>query len=712
MGSSPRDEATTGRRSPLRVARPPASVIAGIGITLATFAPLLVGGVVLLIDYGDYPVGPHPRLPHTAWGFPPGLTSRVPIESVVVALFRLTSFGPLRLLPMMLVAPLAGLGFARLFRSRPAAAVAATVLFSINPFVYERMLSGQVYFVFGYALLPGFLSLLMPAESGNPWRRGLLGGGVFALLIALAPHYLFIAGLLLVGVGIGAVVSHDRRSVWMVSCAAIASAALSLYWIIPGSSGDHLLSVLSASDLRAFRTAGDPRLHLIPNVAGLYGFWRQDGLPKYGFAPWPVVLALILVVVIAGVRVAARNPRQRTVSISIVVVAVTAFFLALGAQGPTGGLFTFLFDHVAVFRIMREPQKFLALLALGYAVFYGFGTEWLLGHVRSVSNRRALAVLLIAIPCVYTYTMFWGFDGNVRTAHFPASWASADALMGDKSGKVIAFPWHLYVAFPWNHDASTPNPAASYFRREVIVSPDAEQHGVSNPAVDARSRYIQFLVREGSKLRHFGNLVAPLNVKYILLSKVNDWGGYKWLYRQPDIRLVREWKDLALFENREPISQVSTLGTSITVDDWGGVVGLSDETRLTNLAVHVRNPRPGPISEPALPTPIPAAAAVAASSSAVRYKLAEAPANGYLALAEPYDHQWAYGAEHASPNLGVTNVFAVRSRTRPATIDYRRWRLVRASYIASAGLLALLMLALLIWFLTSRRRPSSATRET
>jgi hypothetical protein len=686
-----------------RWARPPASVLVGIVIAVATFAPLLARGVVLLIDFGDYPVGPHPRMPPTAWGFPPGLTSRAPIELVLVSLFRVSSLGSLRLLPMLLVAPLAGLGFARLFRSRPAAAVPATVLFSINPFVYERMLAGQVYFVFGYAVLPGFLALLVATDDAQPWRRGLLVGGMLALLIALAPHYLFIGGLLLVGVGIAALVRRDRSSLLLVAAAVLASLGLSLYWIIPGGSGRSLLGALSAGDLFAFRTAGDPRVHLLGNVAGLYGFWRQNGLPKYGFAAWPVLLVLILAVVGTGVRAGVRNPRHRTALSSLIVVAAVGFFLALGRQGPTGGLFAWFFDHVSAFRIMREPQKFVALLALGYAVFYGVGSESLLARAQSALGRRTIATLLIAIPCVYTYTMFWGLHGNVKTARFPSSWAEADRLMGNGSGKVIAFPWHLYVTFPWNHDASTPNPAASYFRREVIFSPDAEVAGVANQSADARSRYIQFLADDGSKLHHFGNLVAPLNVQYILLSKVNDWAAYKWLYQQRDVRLVHEWPDLALFENTQATSEVTAPHAAITLADWGQVVGLSEQARLTDLVVNVRDPKPGPLSTPTLPASVPVATSVRVSDHTVRYTLAQRPQTGYLALAEPYDNQWAYGSRRAAPNLGVTNVFIVRGATRPSTIDYRRWHLVGASYIASGAILALALTSLAI-----ARRPRIA----
>ena len=52
-------------------------------LALAVFAPLLGPGVVLLLDYGDYPAGPNPSLPGSVWGFPPGLTSRAPVNAML-----------------------------------------------------------------------------------------------------------------------------------------------------------------------------------------------------------------------------------------------------------------------------------------------------------------------------------------------------------------------------------------------------------------------------------------------------------------------------------------------------------------------------------------------------------------------------------------------------------------------------------------------------
>ena len=69
----------------------------------------------------------------------------------------------------------------------------AAILFTINPFVYERMANGQVYVVMGYLLLPILLGLAV-RPLGSLVATWILGGITLALDIALSIHFLFIAG--------------------------------------------------------------------------------------------------------------------------------------------------------------------------------------------------------------------------------------------------------------------------------------------------------------------------------------------------------------------------------------------------------------------------------------------------------------------------------------------------------------------------------------
>src|SRR5436853_7769774 len=107
------------RLAPARVHLPvpsPLTIWCGaLALAGVVFAPLLRSGTVFFLDYGDYPVGPHPHLSGSVWGLSPGLTSRTPITVVLVGAFRAMHWGPVRLAPLVLVPLLAALGLARLF---------------------------------------------------------------------------------------------------------------------------------------------------------------------------------------------------------------------------------------------------------------------------------------------------------------------------------------------------------------------------------------------------------------------------------------------------------------------------------------------------------------------------------------------------------------------------------------------------------------------
>jgi hypothetical protein len=575
---------------------------------------------------------------------------------------------------------------------RPVATVAATLFYAVNPFVLDRMLAGQIYFVLGYALLPVFLSLLLSEAEG--WIAPIAAGLVFALLAALAPHFVFLGGLLVAVVA--ATSLRDRRALRRTGVVLVVAAGACLYWIIPIAAHGAALASVTSTDLATFRTLPDPSFGLAANVAGLYGFWRQAWpLAKETITVWPLLLAALLVVAVIGLRAARSEGRKRLATV-LIASAVLGFLLALGDQGPTGGAFRLLFQHFPGFRVMREPEKFEAILALSYAAAFGLGVSAL---VRSATNQKAraiVAVAVLAVPCVYTFSAFWGFDGYARPEPFPASWSEASALMGSGSGKVLALPGDQYLPFPWTQERPVANPMTSFFGRDVLIDGSLHLDGLESQTNDAESEYLRFVTDHGVSSTRFGNLIAPLGVKYVLLAKTTDWARYGWLADQTDLRLVRAWPDLQLYENLEPVATAYAPAQHVTVQDWGALVGLGEHARLTDLAVSVRNPAPGPIRVPN--------ATVASTGWRTLPTYRASPVGldvgtsgtGWIALTQPYDPSWNLNGTAPIANLGVTNLFVVPAGSSTSEIRYARWPLVRAGYFLSAlGVVAALLVAAL-----------------
>jgi hypothetical protein len=688
----------------------PALIVCG-GLTIAIVAPLLHSGTLLLLDYGTYPAGPNAQLDASVWGFPPGLVTRAPVDVVLYAVFRALDWGWLRLLPFVIFAPLVWLGFRRLLGTRTLAVAAATTLFVVNPWTDDRMSAGQVYLIVGYALLPLLTSMLF-IRRARPLTHAVLTGLLFALLIALAPHFIFIAGLL-VAVALGVhLVFRDWQRAKEIGGAMIAVGAISVYWLVPALLFHPEALPVTNADLSAFATSSDARYGLGLNVLGLYGFWRPGNpLAKASLSGWPFLLLAILVLVGVGAWFAWTRMRSRSLVVVLGVTAVIAYFLALGNQGPTGGLFILLYDHVPGFAIMREPEKFSALLALAYATFFGIGVTCLAGLARRVMQRRFVTALAMAIPCVYGFTVFWGFSGYATPSVYPASWAQANSILGTGDQAVLALPWHLYLDFPWTQGRTVVNPMASYFQRPVISGDNIEAGDIETESSDPRSDYLNYLFSVGSDTTHLGRLLAPLGIRYVLLAKTDDWKDYSFLDTQSDIRVVRNWGDLTLFENMEPSPLATAPAATITVDTWGDVVGLAQETSLADYYVVVRNPGPGPIREPALVTPASSGAAPAVQlTSPVQVTLHTTGASAHIVVAEPYDSDWTVNGQHASEELGALTGFAdVPAGT--LTVTYIRWSAVRDSYIVSGGIL-LTLLALIAVPAYRRRRLRRTARQS
>lgn len=551
------------------------------------------------------------------FGLDGGLTSGVPIGIVVTTLAR--SLGEATSwLVLFCVFPVAAVGASRLTGGWRWGRLAAATLYCVNPWVFNRIYAGQIGLLFGYALLPyAVISALRatghwpgPREretrtvadvamsgaspqiaspqdttvSGGPAARirsGRFGLGPswverlspvlwWAVLTAIAPHYVWIYGLVLVAVVVVTRPFTWRLVTWLAGSTA-AMVVLLLYILLPHSA-TQLPTRVGTTSLDIYRTTPDPHLGLLPNVAALYGFWRLGArpvLPKDVVTGWPLLMAAMLVVIVTGywgvLRRAGgqstgpgdeghleRRAERRRVAWVLVVVGVAGYFLALGSQGPTGAIFRWAYDSVPFFAIMREPQKFLMLTALAYAVGLGWGVEHL-ARGRSPSRRTGqvlmAAALGIVLPLAYTPTIFDGLAGQIAPSTIPPAYHQADQLMGDGPGRILYLPWHLYEAQPFTGGRVVASPGSSLFRRYVISGDNVQVGAVQTQSTSLRGAYLTELYGAGPKLTHFGADVAPLGVKYVVLAKTVDWRSYLWLEHQHDLRLVLDDPTLMLWRN-------------------------------------------------------------------------------------------------------------------------------------------------------------------
>lgn len=716
-GSSTTDVVTTPGMSAGLTTRGRWSLAALVVVLDALIAGPLVGrGRLFLLDLGDYPIGPHPQFAPSAFGFPPGVSSRAPVEAALYWLFQSTHWEPLVLLPFVAVAPLACVGFARLFRGRVGAIAAATVLFSVNPFVYDRMANGQIYVVMGYSLLPLIMGVIVRPLASRV-ATAALGGLLFTLQVALSVHYAFITGLMIVVLAATHAL-YRRREVMIAAALSLATGlALSVYWLVPVAS-NHLvgLTKVSRADLSVFATLSDPRWGLGVNVAGLYGFWRSGApLVKDAFAAWPLVLALLLALVVLGIATLFRRGEDagRALAVTCAAIILLGVLAALGAQGPTGGLYVFLFRHLPGFKVMREPQKFAALIALGYAIGFAAGVEALAARASHVRARVVVLVALAALPVLYGYSELWGFDGYATPTTYPRDWTTAERAM-TPGATALALPWSAYLPVPWLGGDVVANPLSGYFNGPVISGDNLQAGPIETESTNPRSLFLLYALTEGPRLHDFGRDLAALGVRYVVLAKTGAWQDFNWLNRQGDLRRVFVGPTIVLYANEEAVPLAYEPRSRITVRDWGGVLALAERVPLTDYLIDVRHPRPGPLVAPpsvSIGTPRPPHVLSLARASSVEQTFTPTPDARDVVLTVPAYRGWGVAGFTTTSQFGVTVAFtrAAASPSGELTARYGPWGLVEVWDVVG-GTLLVVDVVLLGWFTRSawRRR----TRRT
>ena len=537
-----------------------ATLALGLLVAVGICWPFIGGRPVFLLDWV---LGPRPPIIGTAvLGLQGGLTTGVPVGVVAAAVIHVVGEA-FTWLVLFACFPVAAVSVGRLTGSSTRARVAAAALYCVNPWVLDRAYVGHLPLLLGYALLPlAVRSALSASRLGI--SVGMLGPALWwAVLTALSPHFAWIFGLVLVAVVLVARPQSRRagaRLLGWLAANALVFTLMSLYIVLPHLT-TRLPTTFGPADLRLYRTTADPHLGLLPNVAALYGFWRQGPhpiLPKTVISGWPLLSLAVVVLVAAGfISALRRHPDEASQALGrrrlawvLVVAGGAGFFLALGSQGPTGWLFTAMYDHVPFFAVMREPQKFLMLVALAYAVGLGWAVENISAPAGSAARRLALAgVFGVVLPLGSTPTIFNGMDATVAPSTIPSAYQWADNLMGDGPGRILYLPWHLYEVQPFTGGRVVANLGPSVFRRTVLSGDNVEAGGIETQSTSPRSASIERLLAHGTSRRHVGAQLAPLGVRYVVLAKTADWRLYRWLDHQPDLRLVLDTASLQVWRN-------------------------------------------------------------------------------------------------------------------------------------------------------------------
>jgi hypothetical protein len=536
-------------------------------LTLLVAGPWLAGGYIFGTDW------PGPR----RFPFPVEVSSSAALQAAIAVVARVISgeaAGKVFIVGLLFVAAMTS------YVAVPAGGFVpraiASIVYTLNPFVYGRLHYGQLFLLAGYAVLPWVALRLRRLFLEPRLASALLAAASVTLLGVLSLHILVIAGVLGAALLVAQIIAAKNRLEYgsrIAPAFVIAvgvSLAVSAYWIVPilrgtGPEGS-LLGGIAAGNAFTFASVPDPHLGLVPNLVGLYGFWAENSgrfTSMKDFVPlWPVVLAVVLTVGALGAIAAFRQRRDCIAAwaAGLLIAALISLVLEMGVSHPlTSWLVTWLDLHFAIYRGMRDAGKWAALLALVYSQLVALGAvailDWLRQQTPATSAREWVVSvatgLLLAVSLYYGNGLLFGMHGEIQPSQYPSGWYAADlALLADPHpGLTLFLPWHEYMSFSFVHNQNPviAPPAPAFFSVPVIVSANPEVTGIA-PPTDPQQAQISTLVAQGEKA-NWAEALAILHVKYVLVARGVSFPTYRYLDKQPGLTRVGDFTSIVIYRN-------------------------------------------------------------------------------------------------------------------------------------------------------------------
>jgi arabinofuranan 3-O-arabinosyltransferase len=364
----------------------------------------------------------------------------------------------------------AGWGAVRLFhllageRSTTHGRVTAAAVYVANPYVIVAGATTPI--LVPYALLPWLLlAFARSVREPSSWRwpAGFalafflmtgMNAGVVAVFMCLAlPCYLLYVRL-------------AERTPWRrlvrptLRCLGLAL-LVSLYWLVPSAMAGETGEVVAAFTETPANVASTSSY---AETLRLLGYWvmyfQQDGKAAIPGAVGYLTNALLLVAsflvpVLAAACALLARARARAFAVILLAVAVPVMvgLFPPTAPSPFGRLLRAAFEDVPGAIAFRTTNKAGALVALAYALLFGFGAAELFRRTSPIASLQWRAVVAGAAAVVLAVAVMPAWTGGLYPLRYlvPDYWQrlARDVNAGPADSRVLLAPGSSNVAYRW-----------------------------------------------------------------------------------------------------------------------------------------------------------------------------------------------------------------------------------------------------------------------
>ena len=460
-----------------------------------------------------------------------------------------------------------------------------------NPFVYDRALYGQFGILVAYGFLLFVIAYLIGIYQTLNLKKIYSVAMVSALTLMFSVHFIFFLApfyiLFLIGLILkikkpsptppkegNALPSPSRRGelikifIFSVLIVLIINANW-IFAIISGASStaSFVQEGISQQDLIAFQTSGNGAIGTFENVLMMSGFWGKDQfryLDLTKTSGWQKSFLILIPIILYGVYLSFRrrpkkptsafghpSPEGNYLTIGLIIIFISAVVLAVGIKAPIAREITlYLYNHLPLYKGLREPQKWVAVIIPIYLIFLTIGVAKIKTWKVINKNLGWCVLALMVIIIMQAPSLLWGFNRQVQPTNYPADWQEVDKFLLNNSAqsygcsdKIIFLPWHLYMSFNWAGKIMA-NPAPAFFSCPVVFGTNMEFGGIYDNSGNPEGQTIEHWLEASGNV----NISDRPKARYIILAKEVDWRNYAWLNNLDYLKLIKETPTLIVYE--------------------------------------------------------------------------------------------------------------------------------------------------------------------
>lgn len=341
-----------------------------------------------------------------------------------------------------------------------------SIIFIIsNPFIYERLMS-QVWIAFWvFSIWIWFLYLLEFLDKKIN-KKLYFSALFFALSFNIFPHSIIFVIILFFLTILFFYKKFTLKNIFILWFIFLFLNFNWLIWNFFLNSKElwvsNTISTFNRENIEVFVQNSQSNLWVELTSMLWFGFWWEKYnhvFPPENLFPlwWIFGIAIFIIIWIWAFKI---FKKYRKIFYYFLSIYIIFYVLALGISSPIFAWFNeFLYKYIPFYIWMREPAKFLWMLAILNTIFF---IIWIYYFWKYLEKKEILKietskfdfyvflVLIFVIINAYSPWVFWAFRWQLQISKYPEEYFESKKFLEEKKEfKNVVFPWHSYVACQW-----------------------------------------------------------------------------------------------------------------------------------------------------------------------------------------------------------------------------------------------------------------------